>query len=158
MCSRSWRVCSTTSWRSRICRLDSQIEICGRKTRCEPRCINVIGVGNDGKRGPHGEMRQTRDEEYLSRAGLSGCGTKPRTPGHLRSTKGPRHQFQEPVGQRIHIGSDIEITVVRIQNGKVRIGIDAPESVTVMRNELLSEKVICALTEYHESAKIPSAE
>jgi carbon storage regulator len=40
------------------------------------------------------------------------------------------------VGERILIGQDIAITVVRIGQGGVRIGIDAPGDLTVVREEL----------------------
>ena len=40
------------------------------------------------------------------------------------------------VGERIHIGEGIVITVVRIQNDKVRIGVDAPIEVAVHREEV----------------------
>jgi carbon storage regulator len=40
------------------------------------------------------------------------------------------------VGERIHIGDSIIVTVVRIQNDKVRIGIEAPSSVGVHREEV----------------------
>jgi carbon storage regulator CsrA len=33
----------------------------------------------------------------------------------------------------------IELTIVRIDHNKVRIGIEAPESVTVLRSELLEK-------------------
>ena len=32
------------------------------------------------------------------------------------------------VGEKIHVGSEVVITVVRIQNDKVRIGIEAPST------------------------------
>jgi len=38
--------------------------------------------------------------------------------------------------EMIHIGQDIVIKVLHIRNGVVRIGIDAPASVRVMRGEL----------------------
>ena len=41
------------------------------------------------------------------------------------------------VDERFHIGSDIVITVVEIQRGKVRIGIQAPKHVPVLRQELI---------------------
>jgi carbon storage regulator len=44
----------------------------------------------------------------------------------------PRH-----VGERVRIGDDIEIMVVRISRGKVRLGVTAPKSVLIMRSELL---------------------
>lgn len=40
------------------------------------------------------------------------------------------------VGERIKIGPDIVITVVRIQGDKTRIGIEAPDDVQVLRGEL----------------------
>jgi carbon storage regulator len=39
-------------------------------------------------------------------------------------------------GERIQIGDQIEVTVVRIGPGVVRIGIDAPSEMTVMRDEI----------------------
>lgn len=41
------------------------------------------------------------------------------------------------VGERISIGDDIWINVIEIDRGKVRLGIDAPLDVAVMREELL---------------------
>lgn len=41
------------------------------------------------------------------------------------------------LGERILIGNDIWVMVVSIDRGKVRIGVDAPEDVTVVREELL---------------------
>ncbi len=40
------------------------------------------------------------------------------------------------VGERIWIGEDISITVVRVTGGGVRIGIDAPSELPVVREEL----------------------
>lgn len=40
-------------------------------------------------------------------------------------------------GESIIIGSDIEITVVEIQGDKIKIGINAPKNVPIMRKELL---------------------
>lgn len=39
-------------------------------------------------------------------------------------------------GQKIHVGRGITITVTEIQRNKVRIGIEAPEDVPVLRAEL----------------------
>ncbi len=39
-------------------------------------------------------------------------------------------------GEKLFIGDDITITIVRIGRGAVRIGIDAPESMKVLRVEL----------------------
>lgn len=38
--------------------------------------------------------------------------------------------------ERVFIGSDIVITVVKIKGGMVRLGIDAPEHVPIIREEL----------------------
>lgn len=40
------------------------------------------------------------------------------------------------VDERIRIGDDIHITVVLIGDGKVRLGIDAPPGVPIIREEL----------------------
>ncbi|MGI9519409.1 MAG: carbon storage regulator [Pirellulaceae bacterium] len=38
--------------------------------------------------------------------------------------------------QKIHVGDDITITILKIRGNSVRIGIEAPKSVHVMRGEL----------------------
>lgn len=40
------------------------------------------------------------------------------------------------VNERIQIGEDITITVVRLSTGSVRIGIEAPSHMTILRDEL----------------------
>ena len=40
------------------------------------------------------------------------------------------------VGERIWIGNEISVTVVKIAGGGVRIGIEAPEDLPVVREEL----------------------
>lgn len=40
------------------------------------------------------------------------------------------------VGERVLIGPDIRITVVRIAGGGVRLGIEAPPELPIMREEL----------------------
>ena len=40
------------------------------------------------------------------------------------------------VGERIHIGNDIEVVLVSLQGNRVRIGIEAPKEVPVVRNEI----------------------
>ena len=40
------------------------------------------------------------------------------------------------VGERIWIGEEISITVVRVAGGGVRLGIEAPEELPVVREEL----------------------
>jgi carbon storage regulator len=41
------------------------------------------------------------------------------------------------VDERIRIGDEIWITVLKIQNGKVRIGVEADPSIQVLRDELV---------------------
>ena len=43
------------------------------------------------------------------------------------------------VGQKILIGDKISITVVRVGQGGVRIGVEAPEEMEVVREELLGD-------------------
>lgn len=48
------------------------------------------------------------------------------------------------VGEKIVIGDDITITVVRIGPNGVRIGIDAPGDVPIVREELIQrERDVC---------------
>ena len=52
------------------------------------------------------------------------------------------------VGERILIGDDISLTVVRVTGGGVRIGIDAPLSIQVVREELkLKDKEVAATSQ-----------
>lgn len=44
------------------------------------------------------------------------------------------------VGERICIGDDIVITIVQLGQGKVRVGVDAPSSALVLREELVERK------------------
>ncbi len=39
--------------------------------------------------------------------------------------------------QSIMIGPDIKITIVKVERNQVRIGIEAPRDVTILRDELL---------------------
>jgi len=41
------------------------------------------------------------------------------------------------VSEQIHIGNDITITIVRIGPNTVRVGIEAPASLNIVRDELL---------------------
>ena len=50
--------------------------------------------------------------------------------------------------QSIHIGDEIRITVVRIRGNRVKLGIEAPGEVSVLRGELvapLQEKPVDAV-------------
>lgn len=41
--------------------------------------------------------------------------------------------------EQIHIGDDITITVVRIQDGNVRLGIDAPKHIRITRPDAINK-------------------
>lgn len=43
------------------------------------------------------------------------------------------------VGESIIIGNDIEITIVEVKGDQVRIGINAPKSVKILRKEIFEE-------------------
>ncbi|UYZ34269.1 carbon storage regulator CsrA [Clostridium beijerinckii] len=42
-------------------------------------------------------------------------------------------------GQSVMIGDDIEITVSKLDDGSVKLGIQAPRDVTILRKELYEE-------------------
>jgi carbon storage regulator len=43
--------------------------------------------------------------------------------------------------ERLFIGDDICVTVVRLEGGQVRLGIDAPREISVVRAELVPERL-----------------
>lgn len=60
------------------------------------------------------------------------------------------------VGERIWIGDKISVTVVRITGGGVRLGIDAPSELPVIREELkskMSENKVEAHSEHPPTIK-----
>ena len=40
------------------------------------------------------------------------------------------------LGQRFEVGDDIRVTIVKIDNNSIRIGIEAPGDVTIRREEV----------------------
>jgi carbon storage regulator len=46
------------------------------------------------------------------------------------------------VGERVMIGEGVVLTVVAVRGSQVRLGIEAPEEVTIRREELCSAVVI----------------
>ena len=54
------------------------------------------------------------------------------------------------LGEEIVIDGQIKVTVLKVQGGRVRIGIDAPESVRVLRKELRNS----AAEKWHDISKI----
>jgi carbon storage regulator len=57
------------------------------------------------------------------------------------------------VGESIVIGDDVVVTVLEVRGDVVRVGVDAPRSVQVRRQELLAE-----LAESNRAAASPSAD
>ena len=57
------------------------------------------------------------------------------------------------VGESIVIGDDVTVTVLEVRGDVIRLGIDAPRSVTVHRAELLAE-----LESSNKQAASPDAE
>ena len=51
--------------------------------------------------------------------------------------------------EAIHIGENIIVKVVSIENGIVKLGIDAPREISIVRNELIEE-----LTRSNQAASI----
>ena len=43
--------------------------------------------------------------------------------------------------EKLYIGTDVCVTVVRLEGGQVRLGIEAPREVSVVRAELVDGKV-----------------
>jgi carbon storage regulator len=48
------------------------------------------------------------------------------------------------LSERLYIGDNICVTVVRLEGGQVRLGIEAPREVPVVRAELLDEPTVAA--------------
>lgn len=44
------------------------------------------------------------------------------------------------LGERLKIGDEIEIVILGIQGNQVRLGIDAPKSINVVREELIGRQ------------------
>ncbi len=65
----------------------------------------------------------------------------PEDSGYVRPTKGVKVMLvlSRKSGERILIGDDIKITIVRIGPNSVRIGVDAPGQYTIVREELCQE-------------------
>jgi carbon storage regulator len=58
------------------------------------------------------------------------------------------------VGERIRVGDDVVITVVRINGQAVRLGVEAPPHLTIARSELAQRGL---LENAAESAEEPAA-
>ena len=47
-------------------------------------------------------------------------------------------------GERIVIDEDITVTVLEVQGNRIRLGIEAPKEIPVMREELVRSAVVAA--------------
>lgn len=54
--------------------------------------------------------------------------------------------------QSVMIGQDIRITIVKVERNQVRIGIEAPRDVTILRNELVDSNGAGAGADAHTTA------
>lgn len=61
-------------------------------------------------------------------------------------------------GETICIGKDVTVTVVKLSGNRVRIGIEAPEDVEVLRGELKSKSWSAELPAPTAAAHLPIAE
>lgn len=60
------------------------------------------------------------------------------------------------LGESIQIGADITITIVDIDRGKIRLGIEAPREVPVWRQELLPPKEPDVYRQQEAAPKAPT--
>ncbi len=60
------------------------------------------------------------------------------------------------VGERILLGEKIKITVVRVSGGGVRLGIEAPADVTVIREEVAQAEVTSSAKSIDNSLAVDS--
>lgn len=44
------------------------------------------------------------------------------------------------VGENVHLGPDITVTVLEMKGGQVRLGFEAPQTVHIVRGELVERK------------------
>ena len=61
------------------------------------------------------------------------------------------------VGERIQFGDDVHLVVLKSKGGRVQLGIDAPQSVPIRRNELLLHEIQSEPTVLDESCTVSAA-
>ena len=57
-------------------------------------------------------------------------------------------------GDRILIGDEIELTILKNNSGRVKIGIRAPEEISVRRHELVTRENQTGAMEIEESTRL----
>lgn len=55
--------------------------------------------------------------------------------------------------EKFYIGKDICVTVVEIDRGKIRLGIDAPRDVSIYREEIMTEEQVVERRRVIEAGK-----
>ena len=60
--------------------------------------------------------------------------------------------LQRKAGESLLIGEDIEISVLSVEMGRVRLAIQAPKSVPILRSELLDAKEANRDSAFEEAA------
>lgn len=63
--------------------------------------------------------------------------------------------LQRKSGESLFIGDDIQITVVSVDSGRVRLAIDAPRDLSILRSELKS--AITVNLDSAQDAEVPTA-
>ena len=56
------------------------------------------------------------------------------------------------VGERILVGDNVTITVVRLTNGGVRLGIEAPTEMSVVREEVVQKQPVASTLDESKSS------
>ncbi|WP_350339240.1 carbon storage regulator [Zhongshania sp. BJYM1] len=51
-------------------------------------------------------------------------------------------------GQSLHVGDDVVITIERVEGKKVKVSIEAPCSVKILRSELVDVTVVDEISSY----------
>jgi len=60
--------------------------------------------------------------------------------------------LQRKAGQALQIGEDITVSVVSIENNRVRLSISAPSNISILRSELIAAKLANQDAAVEESA------
>lgn len=61
------------------------------------------------------------------------------------------------VKERLYIGKDVCVTVLRLASGQVRLGIEAPRDVNVVRAELVDARPAAAAEMLHPAHPLPDS-
>src|SRR5262245_47143334 len=104
----------------------------GREIRPEPQPASCPGTEYVGSSG-----RWAYDEN----AGRERPGPSSPTGVSSHDAKGNNRMLvlSRKPGERIHIGQGIVMTVVRVDGQQVRVGIEAPRDVSIVREELVDQ-------------------